>query len=75
MAGSAMSGLIRIEITFPGSLLKRENIFYVIITSHALLIIFFIVIPRIIGGFGNWLLPIILSAPDMSFPRLNNLSY
>jgi len=33
------------------------------------------VIPSIIGGFGNWLLPLILSAPDMSYPRLNNLSY
>jgi len=33
------------------------------------------VIPIIIGGFGNWLVPIIIGAPDIAFPRLNNLSF
>ena len=29
--------------------------------------------PVIIGGFGNWLTPIILHAPDIAFPRINNI--
>ena len=33
------------------------------------------VIPSIIGGFGNWLVPLILGAPDIRFPRLNNLRF
>jgi cytochrome c oxidase subunit 1 len=33
------------------------------------------VIPILIGGFGNWLLPIILGAPDIAFPRINNLRF
>lgn len=33
------------------------------------------VMPILIGGFGNWLLPLILGAPDIAFPRLNNLRF
>lgn len=47
----------------------------VIVTAHAFVIIFFIVIPILIGGFGNWLVPLILGAPDIAFPRINNLRF
>lgn len=33
------------------------------------------VIPIIIGGFGNWLVPLIIGAPDIAFPRINNISF
>ena len=28
-----------------------------------------------IGGFGNWLVPLIIGAPDIAFPRINNISF
>jgi cytochrome c oxidase subunit 1 len=31
--------------------------------------------PILIGGFGNWLVPLILNAPDIAFPRINNLRF
>jgi len=31
--------------------------------------------PIIIGGFGNWLVPLIIGAPDIAFPRMNNISF
>ncbi|XBI31482.1 hypothetical protein VPH35_055045 [Triticum aestivum] len=37
--------------------------------------IFFMVMPAMIGGFGNWFVPILIGAPDMVFPRLNNISF
>ncbi|VDO23703.1 unnamed protein product [Heligmosomoides polygyrus] len=60
--GTRLSLIIRLELAKPGLILGNGQLYNSIITAHAILIIFFIVMPRIIGGF------------DISFPRLNNLT-
>lgn len=53
LVGSAMSGLIRLQLSKPGNDFMTGHLYNVVITSHGLVIIFWFVMPVLIGGFGN----------------------
>lgn len=73
--GSSISFIIRLELGTCDSIIHNDQIFNSLVTRHAFIIIFFIVIPFIIGGFGNFLVPLILGTPDIAFPRINNIRF
>lgn len=75
LVGTGFSLLIRLELSKPGGFFGAGALYNTVITVHALVMIFFIVMPAMVGGFGNWMLPLILAAPDISLPRLNAMSF
>jgi heme/copper-type cytochrome/quinol oxidase subunit 1 len=68
--------MLRFEIIVSGNnFVYNNHYFNVLTTAHALVIIFFFLIPSLISRFGNMLMPLYCGVPDIAFPRMNNLSY
>lgn len=77
MSGAILATAIRLEMAYPGSpFFGGDSLRYLqVITAHALIMIFFVVVPIFFGGFANFLLPYHVGSKDVSFPRLNSLGF
>lgn len=77
MSGALLATAIRLEMAYPGSpFFGGDSLRYLqVITAHALIMIFFVVVPIIFGGFANFLLPYHVGSKDVAFPRLNSLGF
>lgn len=77
LLGLSASWVLRLELAVPGCHFLNGNyhLFNVVATAHALLMIFFAVMPTTFAGFGNYMVPIMIGAPDMAFPRMNGVSF
>ena len=77
MSGAVLATGVRLEMAYPGSpFFGGDSLRYLqVITAHALIMIFFVVVPIFFGGFANYLLPYHVGSKDVAFPRLNSLGF
>jgi len=72
--GGLMSLVIRAELWQPGLQIVTPQFFNQMTTVHALVMIFGFVMPAFVG-LANWMIPMMIGAPDMALPRMNNWSF
>src|SRR5262249_47329943 len=51
------------------------DFYMMVMTMHATIMIFFVIIVLLVGTFGNYLIPLKIGAADMAFPFLNGLAF
>ena len=72
--GGLFAMIIRAELFEPGMQLVQPEFFNQMTTMHGLVMVFGAIMPAFVG-LANWLIPMMIGAPDMALPRLNNLSF
>jgi cytochrome c oxidase subunit 1 len=72
--GGIMALIIRTELFQPGLQVINPHFFNQMTTVHALVMIFGAAMPAFVG-LANWQIPLMIGAPDMALPRLNNWSF
>ena len=74
LIGGVMALVIRTELFQPGLQFVDPQFFNSMTTMHAIMMIFGVVMPAF-TGLANWLIPMMIGAPDMALPRMNNWSF
>jgi cytochrome c oxidase subunit 1 len=74
LVGGSFAMVVRAELFQPGLQVVDPLTFNQMTTMHALVMIFGAVMPAFVG-LANWMIPIMIGAPDMALPRLNNWSF
>ncbi|MBD3609745.1 MAG: cytochrome c oxidase subunit I [Gammaproteobacteria bacterium] len=74
LVGGVMALVIRAELFQPGMQVVDPLFFNQMTTMHGLIMVFGAVMPAFVG-LANWLVPMMIGAPDMALPRMNNWSF
>ena len=74
LIGGAMAMVIRAELFQPGMQVVDPNFFNTMTTMHGLIMVFGAIMPGMVG-LANWQIPLMIGAPDMALPRMNNWSF
>ncbi|HLE97621.1 MAG TPA: cytochrome c oxidase subunit I [Candidatus Thermoplasmatota archaeon] len=74
LVGGIEALLVRTELAGPGQTIVEAQTYNMLFSLHGTTMVFLWIIP-VMAGFGNYFIPLMVGARDMSFPRLNAMSY
>ena len=74
LLGGFFAMVIRAELFEPGMQIVKPEFFNQMTTMHGLVMVFGAIMPVFVG-LANWMIPMMIGAPDMALPRMNNLSF
>ena len=74
LTGGSMAMVIRAELFQTGLQFVDPQFFNQMTTMHGLIMVFGAIMPAFVG-LANWLIPMMIGAPDMALPRMNNWSF
>ena len=74
LLGGSFAMVIRAELFQPGLQIVQPAFFNQMTTMHGLIMVFGAVMPAFVG-LANWMIPLMIGAPDMALPRMNNFSF
>lgn len=74
LLGGVFALVIRAELFEPGLQIVKPEFFNQMTTMHGLVMVFGAVMPAFVG-LANWMVPMMIGAPDMALPRMNNWSF
>lgn len=72
--GGSLAMGIRAELFKPGLNILEPDLFNQFTTMHGLIMVFGAIMPAF-TGLANWMIPLMIGAPDMALPRMNNWSF
>jgi len=75
LVGGVFAAAFRLELLTPEGDLLQSDTYNRFFTMHAVVMIFFFLIPSIPATLGNFLIPLMIGAKDVAFPKLNLLSW
>ena len=74
LLGGSFAMIIRAELFQPGLQIVEPEFFNQMTTMHGLVMVFGAIMPAFVG-LANWMIPLMIGAPDMALPRMNNWSF
>ncbi len=78
--GGFLAYVFRYNLAWPGEHIPlfgdlAANQYNTFVTCHGMIMVFWVAMPILLAGFGNFLIPLMIGTDDMSFPKLNMISF